>query len=1775
MDGYRAAMDKFLKQTKQLPPVPKVEVPAEPAPAQPKAELKPVELPPEPSRFAPPKAAELPEEPKKEKLNPAQAVVPSAMPILGQRRETTTSEEIGRTAFWLSRSAMRPLTELYDWAIAGPTGAPTVDEIFPAEKYKPTTITGNLTSAIGAIISVDAALTVATAGGWGVLKASRYGRQAAELERAISASRAAAATTKLGVAAARGTTAVELVTPDEEASAGFLRSALQEMPGLKRGISNYLRDGKDETWDQQVVQFVIDTAENAGIDYGVGKAMNKLRNLKNNKKVLKAAVSDPQTPDAFGPESPKIDEPLPAPADTPTTAKIDQPRPTRKDVVDLDSPEAKAILETLPPEERNAAGLAKVLEDAITPRSVEGTAIPTKAERTALRNGQAPEGIMPDGTPFWINEEGTYIHADGTYIDVDPATVKTFTADDKFDPLPDFESENIKLPPQVHASILANTGNIIPDFMRALNVSFEGLTPLQHQKRGDALALLLYTFTSPKNRMYSDTQKNILLRRLAETSSNDDPLMVLAGKTFLTLMGNVYKDKTPKMLAAIDRISPNFFKTMEERLLASGSARFNAIRDDIKRLAIESESAESIQSILGAMGDELFTGPMAVDPSPEQIKNLWGRLSDVTTDSTEAVDLILTDMIPKNITAELNQRVTEGIAPGPSPLRSTVGAVVETPKKPNPANYIDDEGKIVGAELERYNQDMAKYQESLVQSRGQSEALEFDTELVEASYYSAQIDGALEALSFEAPQHLARASQIIQRAKILRQHLAESLIKYAKDPAVQRVIKGLEPTNQAYETALEDSAWTIKAMAALDSGVAANIDRIRAGATVAVNNVPKGILKFPSDSLAQAQRDIREMGMEQFKNHVAEALMNTPQGRENVQAIVRNFYGKKYPQYADFTLPPAAETPNGNFDVLADTIEGNFDIQDIQYYLAARAIGDTEGMKRFNSLNAIMDGISGRWSDKHGRFAEYFVGEKDGKFFIKADTRTYSGETDFKTMVEAEHKAFSDAYRKDLMDGPEIENYKKKLDFLYLATRDVKDLTPQAAQKILDMSVAVDAIPWARNVLGEAALYSTGGIGPAVTTGVFGATKAIWNTLTDIPAAAIGTPSSKAEARVSLYVAWKAMQNIKKTLGASGVGILDALQGGARIVEDVDIAMNVSPAHIAAIKNAEAAIRASEGLTVFDRLMRGGLGAFGKGAVAFKDLMAKRLITAGEMAVANVRYQNEILTRWTTDILTKDPSLTVEAAFKQASDKYNTYVQNYRSASAASIYRSVFDDAKKAMPNASDADVTAYAQERFRAAWSENDIVEVSRAHAEIMAEQAESSVIGVLKDPKAKIAKTGFERATANVFGVIKDLTTSPIAMASNIVRNTVAFGLEKTPYDTAKKAAAVIQTDSHVGLLGTISEKLRSTDPRTRVKAHATATIMGAVYAFAYMQAGDDDPYTDAVVNPPLPANPQLAKQMLDAGYVEGAVRVGDKQVPLPYHARQAYLLMYKTLRKLRNTSPDEREMREELGDIVVNSLTALFKAGMSWNGNEVEFLTKVIGDERGTGPTFNLKQSTFLQFLTDMVFPGYATIKAVTGGVTEVGRAIGEDQADVMLADAARRERESSGLRQKGIDWFIPERRTTSLGTKQMGGRTMFSELDTESPTYQMGVQGIPIPKVPTLVGPIDLTGSNEADINTDASKRKYASAYDEFLDVLNESEMNINPEDPSQAGSTRATLRDALSFQMRRPRDKEQHKKEVDAIMRGFLNIAYDNYANPTNKRFNKAFAERWNAWKGGR
>jgi hypothetical protein len=180
---------------------------------------------------------------------------------------------------------------------------------------------------------------------------------------------------------------------------------------------------------------------------------------------------------------------------------------------------------------------------------------------------------------------------------------------------------------------------------------------------------------------------------------------------------------------------------------------------------------------------------------------------------------------------------------------------------------------------------------------------------------------------------------------------------------------------------------------------------------------------------------------------------------------------------------------------------------------------------------------------------------------------------------------------------------------------------------------------------------------------------------------------------------------------------------------------------------------------------------------------------------------------------------------------------------------------------------------------------------------------------------------------------------------------------------------------------------------------------------------------------------------------------------------------------------------------------------------------------------------------------------------------------MTDAEKRNKE---LRSYGMDWLIPEERTTALGEKVYGGKSRLTRtLDPTSPTYRLGVQGVRLPRIPAEVYGIDLAGDEADAITKDARTRGADTAMDEIAAIMNEGELDIDPQNPTLPGSQKATLRGALEAQLNLKRSREQTERDVAIIVDRFRNFAYDAYSDETNPKFNRAFATLYREMKGRR
>jgi hypothetical protein len=1161
-----------------------------------------------------------------------------------------------------------------------------------------------------------------------------------------------------------------------------------------------------------------------------------------------------------------------------------------------------------------------------------------------------------------------------------------------------------------------------------------------------------------------------------------------------------------------------------------------------------------------------LTGPRGPGPGiltdlPEEtVLGALDKLKDMDLNAGDAVDLAIADVLPPARSAELAKRtkaaVTEGIDFGVKAVGEAAPARPTEAFAPRPGtvqpqmNPVDYLGDIV------------------IQNNGQNA-------------FSTDVTNAVTALFQEAPQYMDQASRVVARGKLVKTALQRRLVEIAKDSEMLEILK--DPAHANYEqakTKLGEAKFALDALTKLDAVLAMNIDRIRAGVGVAVNPIPGALVQYTPNVIKNLKTDIARNGIANTRDSlIAGFLNNSPEHQELVTKYVRE-YGTNNPALKgfeayemDMAVFPAQPD---HVNIAAANAAGTKNTETVARYIAAKIVGDADGMRANPYLDSVIDALSGRWSDRNGRFAEYFVGEKDGKLFLQGDYRNLGRgpgkETDFKSLVDAEQKAFINAQRTGLLDGAEIEQYKRKIDFLSLALKNADELTEADVANILDIAVQANVSPGISKILGEGALVAAGGIDPSLTALAVKGSELIWDNVTDVLVAlGVGDAKARADARLALWASWNGWQNWKRSGKTIGTGVADGFANASRVVTDVDAALSLSPEHLRTLKNVETAQRARDGLGLLDSWMRKG----SKGIGWLKDKIATGVITAAELAVTNIRYQQEIILRWASRELTANPALKAQDAIQIASQRYDTYVKNSRAATAGTIYRGLYDDTKKVMPGASDSEISAVAHERFRAVWKDEDIVAISAIHADILQEYAPTSAMAAIKDPTIRFLKseTRAWRSAFNMVNTFKDIFMSPFAAVGTIGSNIGAIVADKYGFNKTAEFLAPSVTDK---ISGSLLERLNSTDPRTRAKAYASASAAGFLWFMALRAVGMGDenaksPYDGPVINPPLPNDPRLAKQLLDGGYMPNTLVVGDKQIALPPTMALAWAAMYKSADYMKKAT-DEAEFKE-WADLAADATILMIRSANAFSGGGLNGLGKILGDDAPVAGTTDPRKFLTLQGALSLIPP-------VAIGV-EAGKMLVPDEWEIQFsADIERRiaeaEERSKTLRSYSLDWLIPEKRTTSVGEQQPAGKArLYRTLDPTSPTYQLGVQGVRLPRIPAEVYGIDLIGDGTDEISKIARERGADSAIEEIGALMNEATLPVDPQNPTLPGAQEVTLRDALNLQLGLKRSREQNERDVAVIVDRFRNFAYDAYSDEANPRFNRAFASLYRQMKGRR
>lgn len=1573
----------------------------------------------------------------------ASGLPPETKEIPLQEPDVGLLEETGRVLFTTAYAPVEAVKTIFDVDPGEP-----LERVFPPNPFQPKTILGNVAATMGEIIVVD---TILSAGGGLALKGlkgTKYARHAQTMEAALEAAKSSKLKTAV-VGAARGTVAAELVTPEDQSAAGLLRGIVLQDPVFGEGIRNYLKDGKDETWDQQVVQYAIDVAENTATDLAVGKTLNGLKNLKKKRNVLAAAIGEP---------------------------------------------------------------------DLAAPPAAGAPAAPEVAPRVT--------GMNPDATKF-LTENSFYMPVRALEIIGNP------------------------------------TDNIVSDFREAFGEILKAHGPQGVNRRNSVAGLLAFFFDPAFVKHYSQGQQKLLAERLIK-----DPEFMGVLKQIREVWdgGNTANPLFKKL----NERDGNFFKKLlDDMFPESGKQRFKpAITEDTKYNTLATD-APLLKTLTGYDPGQV-KGVLSELPE-ETILGALDRLKDLDLNAVDAVDLAIAEVLPPARAQELTERTKAAVFGGFSPRPKEMGFTWEAP--------IDYPAKAVAEASGAAPTAAFVPKPGTVQP--QLNPVEFLGEIIiqndGQNVFSTDVVNAVTALFQEAPQYMDQASRVMARGKLVKSALQRRLIEISKDTEMIEALKdAASPNYGAAKAKLGEAKFALDALTKLDAVLAMNIDRIRAGVDVAVNPIPGAVAKYSPMVVKSIKLDIAEKGVENVRESLISGFLNnSPENQQLVTKYVRE-YAAKDPQFLGFgafelDMAQFPQQPD-HINIAASIAGGKQDTDTVARYIAAKIVKDGNGMRNNPHLDSVIDALSGRWADRRGRFAEYFVGEKDGKLFLRGDFRNLGRgpgkETDFKSLVEAERAAHTNATRTGLLDGPEAERYRRKIDFLSLALKNADELAPEDVKNILDIAVNTNVPASITNILGEGALVATGGIDPTITTLAIQAGDAVWNNVTDVMVLlGAGDATARAEARVALYATWNGIKNWKRSGKAIGTGVADGIAGASRVVSDVDAGLMISPEHMRAIRNAETAQKIQDGLGIIDKLIRSPLG---KGAAVFKDLVAKRLITAAELAVTNVRYQQEILQRWATKELATNPNLTVEKAFEIANDKYNTYVKNSRAATAGTIYRGIYEDVKKVMPGATDSEISAVAHERFRAAWKDDDIVALSNIHSEILEQYAPTSAMAAVKDPSTQFLKSETKawRSAFNMVNTMKDVFASPFLALWNIGRN--AGAMAKAPWSPAPL---------NDKLAGSLLDRLQSSDPRVRAKAHASATAAGFLWFMALRAAGmgDEDnksPYEGPTINPPLPSDPRLAKQLLDGGYQQNSIVIGDKQIALPPTMALAWAAMYKSAAGMKKAT-DEAEFKN-WAEIGSDGALLLIKSANAWSGGGINVLGKILGDDAPTAGVTDPRAYLTWNGLTAL-FPGKEIVQQLASEALVKDEWEARFSADLSarMTDAEKRNKE---LRSYGMDWLIPEERTTALGEKAYGGKSSFRltrTLDPTSPTYRLGVQGVRLPRIPAEVYGIDLAGDETDAITKDARTRGADTAMDEIAAIMNEEELDIDPQNPTLPGSQKATLRGALEAQLNLKRSREQTERDVAIIVDRFRNFAYDAYSDETNPKFNRAFATLYREMKGRR
>lgn len=1160
--------------------------------------------------------------------------------------------------------------------------------------------------------------------------------------------------------------------------------------------------------------------------------------------------------------------------------------------------------------------------------------------------------------------------------------------------------------------------------------------------------------------------------------------------------------------------------------------------------------------------------------SPEKLK----AMRDVAGDTANAVDILLNDH--RGDLLSLAEQAGGTVGPlTETGTRARASLEVTETELVEGAENVWDRGRVImrrGRELReaKVGEKVAKGEMTPTVA---AETMTWDW----ANFPMPEGYEEIQELILKNPEKTESIVRVIQKGRAAKSLIGANLLEITEHPKVKRFIEEgipLDPQNPEDARIIRDMFDLTNAARRLEASTILAIERLKTGADIVTKPLPWVDAAFTKTELQTARRLLSEDGAQGFRKNLLNAMLIVdPSITERVKSQLMSIPGGRE-KIAEITSAASADKIQPFYQMIANAFIGQGGRDDFVKRIIAETVDPTNA-NQFTLVDSYIDALSGRWGGDKPKFAEYFVETqttffKDGvavpegtpgaaprkQYKLTADPRTVADEVPIDSLAEAEEIAIARGIKDRVIDANDVAEYADKLKFLRLASKSVasqgKALTAEELGELSQMTFrpADSGQSAISAAIGHGTMMALGGVAAAKMV-TYNISKAIWNTLVNLPTDLFTTgqlknmtPADQARARVTLYKAHHGKESIKSRISAG----IRAAYSDQQTITDSLIAANMPQAQVVLLEGMDSAIAAADNLGKFGffRTLR-------DWGVAARDAVGKNVIKSVEFAALQLKYRDEILENMASGILEKNPAMTVEAAFAEATRSYDAIVRNNRAASATSAYRKIWTDintdaATKSLPQ---PDKARIAEDRFKAIRSEVDMEMLGKTHTDIISRfEADSVTAKSSRFSKAGFFEKGPARALVNMAEFIGQAAVSPFAAVWTMFK-----------------------PDAFAGMRNTVIGDLSSPNKALRNRARAASGAVAGFYGYITYQAAQDNPYEGEVgINPPLPENKQLAKQMADAGYIPGAIRYHGKQFDLlPEHLKSIYISLWPHARRVAKTGEDPFG---EDGALLDRVLTDLYKGLLRYRGDPLSTLDRLIDadplDKQGIG-------GTMLQQAASLIIPAYAAGSNVADTVVDFSRFMSESPDKPLTAEQykAQRSGKTAGLE----DLFPPirARAQTSLGQRRAGGQMEFggavvADLDQESPVYKLALNGIKLPEISAFASVPVSGGQATLDLRSDKGVNDfyntpdsaYDNAFDHLLDLMSGKKLFVNNDfivgtDPKELGgdAEETDLKGALNKALILDKTQGSTQEKVNKLVAAFQRFALEDLAeqNPSFKQ----------------